>query len=328
MLKETSLSCSRIKQNKLFFFSDILTNCNTNNNRQINYHNNHNSITPPALAYCNSTDLLYTPYMSVQNMYGNIPSSQQMEPSSLQFDMPPDISDNLSMYLNELDIVPGNLDDVTPTVEFFGEMSEKSREENNQKQLSNRKRPKVEETDVYQLNPSTMDSEKHARFLQTIKQQTNSSHQKQQDTLSIQLTPPPTPSSDYGEIPSPMSDIESKPNLPKTTPQKKQQSQAQTKKKPRKQYSTKSGKPRLYKFLREILDDPTTYPCIEWEDKLNGRFKFLDSSEVARLWGFRKNKPAMKYENFARSLRTYIAKGILKKPRNKLVYCFAYPENE
>ena len=180
-----------------------------------------------------------------------------------------------------------------------------------------------------------MDSEKHARFYQCIKQQTLSSHQKQQDTLSMQSSPPPTPPSDYGEIPSPMSqtDFESKSpispssSIANTKPQKKQQ-QTQPKKKGRKQYSTKSGKPRLYKFLREILDDPANYPCIEWEDKVNGRFKFLDSSEVARLWGFRKNKPAMKYENFARSLRTYIAKGILKKPRNKLVYCFAYPENE
>eukprot|EP00794_Sanderia_malayensis_P018185 gene18185-19999_t len=81
-------------------------------------------------------------------------------------------------------------------------------------------------------------------------------------------------------------------------------------------------KPRLYNFLLELLQDPDRYPCIEWIDEARGIFKFLDSARIAGLWGLRKNKPHMKYENFARSLRTYIAKGILKKPRNKLVYQF------
>ena len=83
-----------------------------------------------------------------------------------------------------------------------------------------------------------------------------------------------------------------------------------------------SNKPRLYNFLIELLQDTDRYTCIEWVDKSNGIFKFVESAEVARLWGLRKNKPNMKYENFARSLRTYISKGILTKPRNKLVYKF------
>ena len=83
----------------------------------------------------------------------------------------------------------------------------------------------------------------------------------------------------------------------------------------------RSNKPRLYNFLLELLHDPR-YKCIEWIDEIKGIFKFIDSGEVARFWGQRKNKPNMKYENFARSLRTYIAKGILTKPRNKLVYQF------
>ena len=82
-----------------------------------------------------------------------------------------------------------------------------------------------------------------------------------------------------------------------------------------------TSKPRLYNFLLELLQD-SSYTCIEWVNEQEGIFKFLESAEVARLWGQRKNKPNMKYENFARSLRTYIAKGILMKPRNKLVYQF------
>lgn len=82
-----------------------------------------------------------------------------------------------------------------------------------------------------------------------------------------------------------------------------------------------TSKPRLYNFLLELLHD-SSYTCIEWVNEPEGIFKFLESAEVARLWGQRKNKPNMKYENFARSLRTYIAKGILMKPRNKLVYQF------
>ena len=81
------------------------------------------------------------------------------------------------------------------------------------------------------------------------------------------------------------------------------------------------GKPRLYNFLCEMLHERN--PCMEWVDKPSGIFKFLDSSRVAHLWGRRKNKPNMPYENFARSLRTYIKKGFLTKPKNKLVYRFS-----
>lgn len=82
-----------------------------------------------------------------------------------------------------------------------------------------------------------------------------------------------------------------------------------------------SSKPRLYNFLLELLADSNS-KCIEWLNEEQGIFKFINSAEVASLWGQRKNKPNMKYENFARSLRTYVAKGILTKPRNKLVYQF------
>ena len=90
----------------------------------------------------------------------------------------------------------------------------------------------------------------------------------------------------------------------------------------------KSGRPRLCQFLLELLEEPDKYSyMIEWLDQERGVFKFVQSGEVARMWGRRRNKPQMKYENFARSLRTYIAKGILTKPRSKLVYRFAKVKN-
>lgn len=82
-------------------------------------------------------------------------------------------------------------------------------------------------------------------------------------------------------------------------------------------------RPRLCHFLLELLANPQQYSnIVEWVDQENGVFKFLNSSEVASQWGRRRDKPNMKYENFARSLRTYIAKGIMTKPRSKLVYKF------
>ena len=85
----------------------------------------------------------------------------------------------------------------------------------------------------------------------------------------------------------------------------------------------RSGGPRLYRFLLELLEQPEKYPCVKWINKEERMFKFYDSEFVARLWGRRKNRPNMKYENFARSLRCYKERGILQKPRQKLVYQFA-----
>ena len=80
--------------------------------------------------------------------------------------------------------------------------------------------------------------------------------------------------------------------------------------------------PRMYKFLKESLNDPLNYSYIKWIDEKKGMFKFINSAEVARRGGLKKDNPSMKYEHFARSLRTYIAKGYLTKPKMKLVYCF------
>lgn len=58
-----------------------------------------------------------------------------------------------------------------------------------------------------------------------------------------------------------------------------------------------------------------------------GIFKIEDSVEVARLWGIRKNRPAMNYDKLSRSIRQYYKKGIIKKTEvsQRLVYQFVKP---
>lgn len=58
-----------------------------------------------------------------------------------------------------------------------------------------------------------------------------------------------------------------------------------------------------------------------------GIFKIEDSAHVARLWGIRKNRPAMNYDKLSRSIRQYYKKGIIRKPEvsRRLVYQFVHP---
>lgn len=48
---------------------------------------------------------------------------------------------------------------------------------------------------------------------------------------------------------------------------------------------------------------------------------------MARLWGVRKNRPAMNYDKLSRSIRQYYKKGIIRKPdiSQRLVYQFVHP---
>ncbi|XP_029291764.1 SAM pointed domain-containing Ets transcription factor-like [Cottoperca gobio] len=84
----------------------------------------------------------------------------------------------------------------------------------------------------------------------------------------------------------------------------------------------------LWQFLRELLLKPTDYSrCIRWLNKDKGIFKIEDSALVARLWGIRKNRPAMNYDKMSRSIRQYYKKGIIRKPdiSRRLVYQFVNP---
>ncbi|XP_053281518.1 SAM pointed domain-containing Ets transcription factor [Pleuronectes platessa] len=84
----------------------------------------------------------------------------------------------------------------------------------------------------------------------------------------------------------------------------------------------------LWQFLHELLLKPHSYSrCIRWINKEKGIFKIEDSAHVARLWGIRKNRPAMNYDKLSRSIRQYYKKGIIRKPdvSRRLVYQFVNP---
>lgn len=84
----------------------------------------------------------------------------------------------------------------------------------------------------------------------------------------------------------------------------------------------------LWQFLKELLGQPQTYgTALRWLDRKQGIFKIEDSVRVARLWGRRKNRPAMNYDKLSRSIRQYYKKGIMKKTERsqRLVYQFCHP---
>lgn len=84
----------------------------------------------------------------------------------------------------------------------------------------------------------------------------------------------------------------------------------------------------LWQFLKELLASPQTHgTAIRWLDRSKGIFKIEDSVRVARLWGRRKNRPAMNYDKLSRSIRQYYKKGIMKKTERsqRLVYQFCHP---
>lgn len=93
---------------------------------------------------------------------------------------------------------------------------------------------------------------------------------------------------------------------------------------------TQSAHIHLWQFLKELLSTPqANSTAIRWLDRTKGVFKIEDSVRVARLWGKRKNRPAMNYDKLSRSIRQYYKKGIMKKTERsqRLVYQFCHPYN-
>ena len=84
----------------------------------------------------------------------------------------------------------------------------------------------------------------------------------------------------------------------------------------------------LWQFLKELLSQPQLFgSAIRWLDRQSGIFKIEDSVRVAKLWGRRKNRPAMNYDKLSRSIRQYYKKGMMKKTERsqRLVYQFCHP---
>ncbi|XP_023163690.2 DNA-binding protein Ets97D [Drosophila hydei] len=84
--------------------------------------------------------------------------------------------------------------------------------------------------------------------------------------------------------------------------------------------SGNNGQVQLWQFLLEILTDSEHTDIIEWVGT-EGEFKLSDPDRVARLWGEKKNKPAMNYEKLSRALRYYYDGDMISKVSGKR---FAY----
>lgn len=81
-----------------------------------------------------------------------------------------------------------------------------------------------------------------------------------------------------------------------------------------------NGQVQLWQFLLEILTDREHVDIIQWVGE-DGEFKLTDPEKVARLWGEKKNKPAMNYEKLSRALRYYYDGDMISKVSGKR---FAY----
>lgn len=80
--------------------------------------------------------------------------------------------------------------------------------------------------------------------------------------------------------------------------------------------NTGNGQVQLWQFLLDILTDPEHVDIIKWVGQ-DGEFKLADPERVARLWGERKNKPAMNYEKLSRALRYYYDSDMISKVSGK-----------
>ncbi|XP_069193849.1 ecdysone-induced protein 74EF-like isoform X1 [Procambarus clarkii] len=82
--------------------------------------------------------------------------------------------------------------------------------------------------------------------------------------------------------------------------------------------------PKIWEFISSLLHDPTTCPSVvEWQDKENGIFRFVDPQKAGKLWGAVKNNPYMNYEKMSRAMRYHYTTEALEMVKSKrLVYKF------
>ncbi len=83
--------------------------------------------------------------------------------------------------------------------------------------------------------------------------------------------------------------------------------------------------PRLYEFLRYLLEKPQYASYASYIDKSAGVFQIHQPSEVATLWEKIKSRQAkqpMTYEKFARAIRWYYKSGIMVKTNARYTFQF------
>lgn len=61
---------------------------------------------------------------------------------------------------------------------------------------------------------------------------------------------------------------------------------------------------RLWEFIRDLLLSEKYCPkYICWDNYEEGKFRFVESDKVAKLWGSIKGNASMNYEKFSRAMR-------------------------
>lgn len=76
----------------------------------------------------------------------------------------------------------------------------------------------------------------------------------------------------------------------------------------------------LWKFLLEELK---IGKHVEWTDISQGTFRFVDTSEISRLWGQKKRKDDMNFEKLSRGIRHYYKSGFMSRQEGtRLIYRF------
>ena len=91
-------------------------------------------------------------------------------------------------------------------------------------------------------------------------------------------------------------------------------------------WSRKFRAPRLYEFLRLLLNNLKYLSYASWTNQSKGFFKVHRPNDVAQLWSRVRNRHSnrtMDYDTFARGIRSYYANGLMVATRTKFTYRFA-----
>jgi len=90
------------------------------------------------------------------------------------------------------------------------------------------------------------------------------------------------------------------------------------------QQRKKGSKLKISQWIVSLLRDPGTNPSvITWVDEQKGKFKIVNSTRYAELWGKVKHNPNMNYEKLSRAMRYYYKnKEIAIVAGERLTYAF------
>jgi hypothetical protein len=84
--------------------------------------------------------------------------------------------------------------------------------------------------------------------------------------------------------------------------------------------------PRLYEFLYLLLQKPSYASYASYKDKSQGIFQVHEPEKIAELWQqikSRQSNQKMTYDNFARAIRWYYKKDIMKKTNARYTFQFS-----